>query len=294
MTSVAMGSPLLPEKLPMWFSKRGGAREAKCGSIGILDTEEFNIIFTLRKPRILCTSQLRVVKANLSDSDTSEAENLDSFYFHLKPAENLDSFCFHLKPAENLDSFCFHLKQAENLDSLLKKTPSEPPKSMDDGRRRRLESLLGATFFCHLDSLGNDVFTPQGEVSFITAVLPRHKGVYGRHLQTPGPYIFSPTTLLEHVWGLQKYIYDEHKWHSLPRYENVYRAYPPRRTRHIGFPPIVLREHVYVVIRSAANTENVILGGISLLVVGVAPGSLLPCYESRHRWFFDLLQTMRT
>ncbi|KAL0913032.1 hypothetical protein M5K25_016462 [Dendrobium thyrsiflorum] len=74
------------------------------------------------------------------------AENLDSFCFYLKPVENLESFCFHLKPAENLDSFCFHLKQAENLDSLLKKTPSEPPKSRDDGRRRQLESLLGATF----------------------------------------------------------------------------------------------------------------------------------------------------
>ncbi|KAL0904412.1 hypothetical protein M5K25_026516 [Dendrobium thyrsiflorum] len=61
-------------------------------------------------------------------------------------AENLNSFCFHLKPAENRHSFCFHLKPAENLHFLLKKTPSEPPKSRDDDRRRRLEPLLGATF----------------------------------------------------------------------------------------------------------------------------------------------------
>ncbi|KAL0908750.1 hypothetical protein M5K25_023259 [Dendrobium thyrsiflorum] len=61
-------------------------------------------------------------------------------------AENLDSFRFHLKPAENRHSFCFHLKLAENLFFLLKQTPSRPSKSRDDDRRRRTEPLLRATF----------------------------------------------------------------------------------------------------------------------------------------------------
>ncbi|KAL0916790.1 hypothetical protein M5K25_014329 [Dendrobium thyrsiflorum] len=47
------------------------------------------------------------------------------------------------------------------------KTPSEPPKSRDDGRRRRLESLLGATFVISSQTPPHKILSlPQALLSF--------------------------------------------------------------------------------------------------------------------------------
>ncbi|KAL0919094.1 hypothetical protein M5K25_011167 [Dendrobium thyrsiflorum] len=63
--------------------------------------------------------------------------------------------------------------------------------------------------------------------------------------------ILSPTTLLERVWGL----------------------------------------HVYLSERGAVVSPQAGTYEYPFLAVGVAPGSLLPCYESAYRWFSGPSQT---
>ncbi|KAL0925438.1 hypothetical protein M5K25_003767 [Dendrobium thyrsiflorum] len=74
------------------------------------------------------------------------------------------------------------------------------------------------------------------------------------------------------VYGVFKRSVRRNKWHSLPRYKNVYRTCPPRRMYRTGLPSTELQ-----------TPKMRFWEGISRLVIGIAPGSLLPCDKSAYR-----------
>ncbi|KAI0526909.1 hypothetical protein KFK09_002502 [Dendrobium nobile] len=128
---------------------------------------------------------------------------------------------------------------------------------------------------------------------------------------------FHPTTLQEHVWGLQQYPYQnssDSPHHAtraciglshlvvcialgslLPCYKSAYRWFPgPLQMSRMRFWNIIpLRSSVVgvgVEVEDRPHHATRACIGLTRLVVCFAPVSLLPCYKSAYRWFPGPLQ----